>query len=97
MEINKFNKFYNDNNIKSAILATILSRLVSDTLYSFIDNLLLPIIKVDIDNNGKPDINSIINKNLVIFNIKIKLFRFLLELFKLFFIVFILFKLNNYY
>ena len=97
MDINNFKNFYNNNNIKSAILATIFSRLISDTLYSFIDNILLPIIKIDLNYDGKPEINSIINKNVVIFNIKIKLFKFLLELFKLIFIIYILFKFNKYY
>lgn len=91
----KFIQFYTNNNFKSAVIATVLSRLISDLLYSFIDNIIYPIIKIDLDNNGKPDLNSYIHSHINIFGIKLKFFKFLVEFSKFLLLLFIIYLLMS--
>ena len=62
MTSNDFYIFIKDNQIIATAIATIFSRLIADVSYSFIDNILLPIINIDLDNDGKAEINSFKNK-----------------------------------
>ena len=89
----KILKFYSENSFKAAVIATVLSRLISDLLYSFIDNIIYPIFKIDLDNDGKPDINSYINNYINIFGIKIKFYKFLIEFLKFIFLLYIIYHL----
>ena len=93
--MNDFINFYKKNNINAAIIATVVSRLIGDLLYSFIDNILFPIIKIDINSDGKPDINSYINNHLNIFGMKFKFIKFLIELIKFFILLYIIYIITS--
>ena len=60
-DVTNFFSFLKENNIMEAAIATVFSRMIADLSYSFIDNILLPIFKIDLNNDGKPDLNSFIN------------------------------------
>lgn len=94
-EINNFVSFLKKNDIMQAAVATIFSRMISDLCYSFIDNIFLPIFNIDLNDDGKPDLNSIINTKISIFGCKIKLGLFLLEMLKFITILFILYFISQ--
>ncbi len=96
MIINDFYIFIKDNHIIATAIATIFSKIISDLSYSFIDNILLPIINIDIDNDGKSDINDFKNKIFEVYGISFKIGPFAIELIKFLVIVFILFYLSKF-
>ena len=77
---NDFYIFIKDNQIIATTIATIFSRLIADVSYSFIENILLPIINIDLDNDFKADINSFKIKNLLWQVLHLKLVLLLLKL-----------------
>ena len=89
----KFVNFLSEYHFKSAIVATVLSRLISDLLYSLIDNIIYPIIRIDLNNDGKPDIKSYVNSSTNILGIKLKLSKFIVDFFKFIFLIFIIYLL----
>jgi large-conductance mechanosensitive channel len=95
MHINEFYTFLVENHIISTSIATIFSRVITDLCYSFIDNILLPIINIDVDHDGKADINDLKNKQVDIYGIKLKIGPFSIELIKFLVILFILFLLSK--
>jgi len=96
MHINEFYTFLKENQIVDTAIATIFSKLITDVSYSFIDNILLPIINIDVNNDGKADINDFKNKIININGIHLKLGPFAIELIKFIAIMFILFMLSKY-
>jgi len=99
MFINDFYIFIKDNHIITTAVATIFSRIITDLSYCFIENILLPIIKIDYDNDGKADIDNLENKIIIFNGIKIKLGKFIIEIIKFLCITIILYyitKLNSY-
>jgi len=96
MHINEFYTFLKDNQIMATAIATIFSKIISDLSYSFIDNMLLPIINIDLDNDGKSDIDNFKNKIININGIHLKFGLFSIEIIKFTIILFILFILSKY-
>ena len=91
----KFIQFYSNNNFNNAVIATVLSRLIADLLYSFIDNIIYPLIKIDLNNDGKPDINSYVNSHVNIFGIKLKLSKFIIDIFKFLLLLYIIYLIMS--
>ena len=91
----KIIKFFIDNDFKTITIASILSRMITELLYSFIDNLLYPILKVDINNDGKPDINNYINKTTSILNINFKFAKFIIDLIKFIVVLYIVYLIGS--
>ena len=89
--INDFYIFIKDNHIIATAIATIFSKIITDLSYSFIDNILLPIINIDLDDDGKSDINNIKNKIINLYGISFKVGPFVIEIIKFVCILLILF------
>ena len=90
-----FYNFIKDNHIITTTIATIFSKLITDVSYSFIDNIILPIINIDLDNDGKADINSFKNKKIKISGINFKIGPFAIEILKFICVIFILYYLSK--
>ena len=78
-----------------ATIATVFSRIVSDLCYSFIENILMPLFKMDLNDDGKPDLNAIGNITIDLLGCKIKLGLFIMEIFKFVIMLFVLFYLTK--
>ena len=96
MHINEFYTFLKENQIVATAIATIFSKVITDLSYSFIDNMLLPIINIDIDNDGKSDIDNFKNKIINVNGAKLKIGNFFIEIIKFTVILLILFFLSKY-
>jgi len=96
MHIKQFYTFLKDNQIVATAVATIFSKIISDLSYSFVDNILLPVINIDMDNDGKSDIENIKNKIFKFRGIHLKIGLFMIEILKFIIILFILFLLSKY-
>ncbi len=93
--INDFYIFIKDNHIIATAIATIFSKIITDLSYSFIDNILLPIINIDLDNDGKSDINNIKNKIINLYGISFKVGPFVIEIIKFVCILLMLFYFSK--
>ena len=93
---NDFYIFIKDNQIIATTIATIFSRLIADVSYSFIDNILLPIINIDLDNDGNAEINSFKNKKFKMAGITFKIGPFVIEIIKFLCILYMLYHLSKF-
>lgn len=93
---NDFYIFIKDNHIITTAIATIFSRIITDVSYSFIENILLPIINIDLDDDGKADINSLKNKKISFSGVTLNIGPFIIEIIKFLCILYILYHLSKF-
>ena len=88
---NSFYKFIIENNILESITANLLSFKTHELIDSFLENIILPFINRDADDDGDADINKIKNLNIKFFKIDLKIGNFILTLIKYFIIIYLVF------
>lgn len=86
--------FFNQNNIFPTIIATVMSTYVTELTTSFTDNIILPIINRDADNDGVADIKTLEKFELKILKINFKIGKFFVVIIKVLLIFLILFALD---
>jgi len=91
----KFLKFLNNNNVFSAIVVAILSERVNEITNTLTDNLLLPIINRDGDNDGVADIQKFENKKITLYNMEFGIGKIITALIKFFIICYLIFILTS--
>lgn len=90
-----FLKFLKTNNVFAAAIVAILSDRVLDVTGSFVDDIILPIINVDIDGDGKKDIRQFENKIIKFNGINFKIGKFILSILKFLIVSYILFIITK--
>ena len=80
--INDFFSFLKNNNILPTIIATVMSTYITQLTTSFTDDIIMPIIYRDGNNDGKADINSLEHTIMKVNGIKIKIGKFSVVLIK---------------
>lgn len=93
MENNGYIEFLKSKQIFSMLVAAILSERVTDIFNTFLDKLLFPLIKTDINNDGVNDITSIKNITIDIHNKKIEIGHLLVSVVKFIIVMYILYLL----
>lgn len=88
---NSFYKFIIENNILESITANLLSFKTHELIDSFLENIILPFINRDADDDGDADINKIKNLNIKFFKIDLKIGNFILILIKYFIIIYLVY------
>ena len=94
--INEFFSFLKNNNILSTIIATVMSTFITQLVTSFADDIIMPIIYRDGDNDGKADINKLENTVMKVNGINIKIGKFTVVLIKVTLIFVVLFLCKRY-
>ena len=94
--VNDFFSFLKNNNILSTIIATVMSTFITQLVTSFADDIIMPIIYRDGDNDGKADIKSLENTVMKVNGISLKVGKFLIVLIKVTLIFIILFLGKRY-
>lgn len=92
----EFLLFFKNNNLISTIIATIVSTYVTELTQSFADDIIIPIINRDGNEDGEADIKTLETFKITIFGIKFKVGKFIITLIKVIFIFFIVFIINKY-
>lgn len=90
-----FKNFLVDNDIIVTIIATILSSNVTTLTKSLMDNLIIPLINIDLNNDGKPDRENLESWVVDFRGAKIKIGKFLLTFIEFFFIMILIFFINK--
>ena len=91
----RFIKFLEKNNIAATAIAAVLSDRVNEVTNVFFDELILPIINRDANNDGVRDIKKFEEKEIVLFGAKFKLGKLILSVFKFLVVTYIIFILSK--
>lgn len=94
--IDEFILFLKNNNIAATIVATVLSSYITELTSSFADDLILPILNLDFDGDGKSDIKSIKKIKIQYKGMVINIGNFILTLIKVLVIFISLFYINKF-
>ena len=90
-----FRKFLIDNKVIATAISFAAGSYMESVTTSFFDNIILPIINRDSDNDGKKDIHKFEDIIINISGIKMKIGRFLIDIFKFFMILYVLFLISR--
>jgi large-conductance mechanosensitive channel len=77
-----FYKFLKKNDILSLSIAAVFSGHINELINSFVNNLFIPILNRDADNDGKKDIKKIENLEIKFFNVNFTIGKFLVDILK---------------
>ena len=90
-----FRKFLIDNKVIATAISFAAGTYMETVTSSFFDNIILPIINRDADNDGEKDIQKFEDITININGIKMKIGRFLIDIFKFFLILYVLFLISR--
>lgn len=91
----EFILFLKNNNIAATIVATVLSSYITELTSSFTDDLILPVLNLDLDGDGKSDIKSIKKIKIQYKGMVINIGNFILTFIKVSIIFIVLFYINK--
>lgn len=94
---NNFIDFIEDNNIFITIIATLLSSNINKMANSLVQNIVMPILDFDLNNDGKPDKKKLENIVISFKGINIRIGRFLVSLFEFCFMVYVLYIITKFF
>jgi len=92
----EFSNFLKNNNIMATIIATVMSTYVTELTTSFADDIVLPIIYRDGDNDGKSDIKVIEKYTFKTNGITFRIGKFYVIFLKVFVVFIILFIIKKF-
>ena len=93
---NEFIKFLIENDIPAAVIAALISSNVSNLSNSIVNNILLPIIGYDYNEDGKQNKNNLKNFNIKIGNITLHIGKFLISFIKFIFVLFFVYIASKF-
>jgi len=91
-----FKDFLSDNNILVTIIATILSSNITMLTKSLMDNIIMPIINIDMNNDGTPDRENLENWVVKVKGVEFKVGQFILTSIEFLFILIIIYLINKF-
>lgn len=91
----RFIKFLKKYDIISVAIASILSSNLNELVNSLLNNIILPIVNKDSDNDGMRDIGKIENYTFEIYGIKFTIGKFLVTIIKFIFISYIIYIISE--
>ena len=93
MNLSEFTGIVMKNSVMFGITIAVLSSFVNQLVFSFINDIIMPIIDRDGDNNNEPDINRIANYTIKMGGITFRIGSFILALIRFSLLIFIIFIL----
>ena len=87
--------FVSENRLYSVIIGTVLASFVTEISYSAINNIIMPILTTDLNNNKKDDMKDLQKLEVIIFSKKIMLGKFLYSFIRFTIILIILVYVNK--
>lgn len=90
-----FRKFLIDNKVIATSISFAAASYLETVTTSFFDNIILPIINKDTNSDGKKDLHKFEDYTVNIKGIKLKMGKFIIDIFKYFLILYILFLISR--
>jgi large-conductance mechanosensitive channel len=94
--MSEFLNFINDKDITKMIISLVLAREVNFLTTSLVDDIIMPIINIDVDCDGDSDLNTLKNLKFEVMGAKVAVGNFLITTIKsaiILYVVFMVFKL----
>jgi large-conductance mechanosensitive channel len=92
---NELGRFVERNRLYSVIIGTIFSQFLTELFHSTINDLIMPMMNIDVNKNKKNDIIELKKFKIKIFNIQFKFGSFLVALIRFIIIMCVLLMLNR--
>ena len=92
--INNFTDFLVKNDIVITIIATIISNTFSNLTQSLLNNILYPLINIDLNGDGISDRKNLDNFSIKIFGSELKVGKFFITLIEFSIVLFTIYVLN---
>ena len=93
--MSEFFNFINDKDITKMIISLVLAREVNFLTTSLVDDILMPLINVDIDCDGESDLNKLQDLKLEVMGAKVGIGNFLITTIKSATILYVVFMVFN--
>lgn len=90
----EFFDFLIDKNVWKTIIATLVSEYVLGLTDSLTENIILPIINKDTNNDGKKDLHYLENLKIQLFNINLGVGKLFISLIRFFVMMFLIYIVN---
>jgi len=94
-DISLFIKFLADHNVLSIAIATVLSRKVNDVMDSVIDNIIMPVINRDSDNDGVRDVKKLEDQSIKLYGMNFGVGKVLISIIKFIVVTYFLFLVTK--
>lgn len=91
----RFIKFLKDHNIIATAIAAVLSDRINEVTNAFVNNLIMPVINRDADNDGTKDIQKLEDKVVSFKGVKLEIGRFFLAIFKFIVVTYLIFIISR--
>ena len=96
MFFEELDNFIDTNSIYSVVIGTIFSQFLTELFHSFTNDLIMPILNLDINKNDKNDVTELKDLKFKMFNIDFKIGSFLVALVRFIIILCILLMINKH-
>ena len=90
-----FVNFLKKNSVISLALAAVISNQLNKLTESFVDDIIMPIVNIDYDDDGEKDIKKLQDKEFHLFRIKFRTGNFIFLVIKFIIIAYIIFILSS--
>lgn len=84
-----------DNNLYATAIAMLFTSFATELAYSLADNLIIPFIDFDINNNNKNDFKELRSIKITLFGVKLNLGKFLYSFVRFVIMIFMLLFINK--
>lgn len=91
----RFLKFIEKNNIAGVAIAAVLSDRINDITNEFVNNLILPILNMDLDGDGEKDVKSLEDFTIKFRGIKFTVGKFLIAVIRFIIVTYIVFIISS--
>ena len=91
----RFIKFIEYHNIASVAIAAVLSERIGHLTNEFVDNIILPVMNIDLNNDGVKDFKFIEDMTIKIGPVKFIIGKFLISFIKFVIVMYILFVISK--
>lgn len=87
--------FFSKNQILTTLIGTVLASNITLLTKSFMDNIIMPVINMDLNNDGEPDRETLEKFEIHFGGIDMKIGKFLLTIIEFSIILLIIYTINN--
>ena len=93
----KFKEFLVKNKAFATAASIVIATQINELAISLTDNMIVPIINRDYNKDGVADIKQFENTELIIFGIKFKIGKFIIDIIKFIMIIYLVFAISIFY
>ena len=94
--INKMREYIVKQGIIDDAIGVAIGKHIGNVTESLFNNVVLPLFKIDLNNDGNGDFNLLENYNIKLFNVKLNIGKFIVDFIKFFVILYLLILISRF-